>query len=219
MGIHCNWASTKNKTITLVTSLYRPPNTDPTKFNTKLLYFLNLVTSDKFNHIFIAGDTNIDLLKTRSHRNSDQFFTNLCSFGFLPSILRPSRITEYSSSLIDNIFSNCTNLAQRSHIIYDDASDHLPMLLITDLSQPCSQPPQQVNTRDLSAKNYVFFQRLKETTWTDQSVQPTSTHGINSAYNNFSNKFASAVNQSFPFKDKSKNKQKIMWTNHGSHNL
>ena len=199
----------KNKASVLVTSLYRPPNTDLTEFNTKFSDFLNLITSGKFNHIFIAGDTNIDLLKTNTHKNSDQFFTNLCSYGFLPSILKPTRITEHTSSLIDNIFSNCTNLAQRSHIIYDDVSDHLPTYLITDLSQPNNQPTQTINTRDFSAKNYdSYFRCLKETTWTGQSAQLATETDINNAYSSFSIKLTNIINKSFPYKDKSKNKSK-----------
>ena len=30
----------------------------------------------------------------------------LCSYGFLPKIIQPTRVTEHTSSLIDNIFSN-----------------------------------------------------------------------------------------------------------------
>jgi hypothetical protein len=51
------------------------------------------------------GDLNIDLLKSEScvfsNRFSEQFFTS----SFFPLITRPTRITEHTAKLIDNIFT------------------------------------------------------------------------------------------------------------------
>ena len=76
---------------------------------------------------------------------------------------KTDKITEHSSSLIDNIFSNCSNLAQRSHIIYDDISDHLPTLLITDLNEYNNQAAamQPLTTRDFREKIMMFFPSIK----------------------------------------------------------
>ena len=48
-----------------------------------------------------------------------------------PLIDRPSRITEYSATLIDNIFSNNLNEQKSNGLLKNDISDHLPVFSIT----------------------------------------------------------------------------------------
>ena len=50
------------------------------------------------------GDFNIDLLKFESHSATDGFLNTLGSNFFQPYILQPTRITDHSATLIDNIF-------------------------------------------------------------------------------------------------------------------
>ena len=52
----------------------------------------------------IMGDFNIDLLKFESHSATDGFLNTLGSNFFQPYILQPTRITDHSATLIDNIF-------------------------------------------------------------------------------------------------------------------
>ena len=47
-----------------------------------------------------------------------------------PLIDRPSRITEYSATLIDNIFTNDLITGILSGLIINDVSDHLPVFSI-----------------------------------------------------------------------------------------
>ena len=54
----------------------------------------------------LCGDFNIDLLKIENNQNYHQFYNMLCSFGFLPKIIQPTRVTDHHSTLIDKIFSN-----------------------------------------------------------------------------------------------------------------
>ena len=55
--------------------------------------------------LYICGDFNFDLLKVDSNHNT-QHFNLLCSYGFLPHILQPTRVTDNTATVIDNIFSN-----------------------------------------------------------------------------------------------------------------
>ena len=54
----------------------------------------------------LLGDFNIDLLKHESHTSTNEFLDSLSSKMILPYILHPTRITDHSKTLIDNIFSN-----------------------------------------------------------------------------------------------------------------
>ena len=56
--------------------------------------------------VYICGDFNFDLLNLENNHICQEFYNLLCSYGFLPKIIQPSRITDYHTSLIDNIFSN-----------------------------------------------------------------------------------------------------------------
>ena len=60
----------------------------------------------KNKELYICGDFNFDLLKIDSAYNIQKFFNLLCSYGFLPHILQPTRVTKNTATVIDNIFSN-----------------------------------------------------------------------------------------------------------------
>lgn len=54
----------------------------------------------------MQGDFNLDLLKSESHQETKNFLNALNSLFFQPQILQPTRITDHSATLIDNIFFN-----------------------------------------------------------------------------------------------------------------
>ena len=78
------------------------------------------------------GDFNIDLLNTDTCSHTEDYINTLSSFNFLPCILQPTRITEHSATLIDNIFSNNMEHHQVSGNVIHDITDHLPNFLILD---------------------------------------------------------------------------------------
>ena len=49
-----------------------------------------------------------------------------------PLINKPSRITNHSATLIDNIFSNAFGISHNSGIVVNDLSDHLPKSTIRE---------------------------------------------------------------------------------------
>ena len=61
--------------------------------------------------IYLCGDYNIDLLKINTKDHYNTFYNNLTDAGYLPRISLPTRITNHSATLIDNIFSTelCNN--------------------------------------------------------------------------------------------------------------
>ena len=80
--------------------------------------------------IFLCGDFNIDFLKIEINQNYHQFY-NMAkvtpadgSFGFLPKIIQPTRVTDHHSTLIDNIFSNNLTDETKSGNIYLTLSEH-----------------------------------------------------------------------------------------------
>ena len=70
------------------------------KYLTPLLEKLN--REDKF--CFLMGDFNINLMKSNSESDNLQFYNSLCSCFFTPRVLQPTRVTDKSTTLIDNFF-------------------------------------------------------------------------------------------------------------------
>ena len=78
------------------------------------------------------GGFQIDLLKYDEHVVLDNFIDTMYSNGLYPLIDKPTRITQQSATLIDNIFTNDMN---HDNIVcglpVNDISDHLPVFSIS----------------------------------------------------------------------------------------
>jgi len=92
----------------LVGCLYRPPGSDVASFTAQLDTLLSRINNEK-KIAYIAGDFNINLLKYDSHVPTSEYVNCVFSHYFYPTINRPTRITEMSATLIDNIITNDVN--------------------------------------------------------------------------------------------------------------
>ena len=52
------------------------------------------------------GDFNIDLLQSETCHIANKFSERLFTSCFYPIITKPTRITEHTANIIDNIFTN-----------------------------------------------------------------------------------------------------------------
>ena len=104
---------------------------DLTDFNCNYLNKLleNISKEQKF--IFLLGDFNVNLLNYNEHNQTNEFLDSLASNSFIPLILRPTRITSHSTTLIDNIFSNVIDPDIISGNLTSTISDHLPQFAIS----------------------------------------------------------------------------------------
>ena len=92
----------------IVGTIYRHPCMAIDLFNSDFLKpLLHKISSEK-KQILLLGDFNIDLLKCDDEPQIASFMDILGSNLILPQILLPTRVTEYSKTLIDNIFSSPT---------------------------------------------------------------------------------------------------------------
>ena len=85
---------------------YRHPNLDVDVFTSHLQLILPKLTNKQ---VFIMGDFNINLLYCDGHAPTNDFINNLFSYNFLPCTNHPKRISEHSSTIIDNIFISLVN--------------------------------------------------------------------------------------------------------------
>ena len=117
----------KSKNI-IVCCAYRHPDTDARKFTVYLESILSKI--DKNKTICIMGDFNINLLNYESHSNTNEFINSMVSHHLLPHILQPTRVTDHSATIIDNIFTNATEYDTISGNILNQLADHFSQFLI-----------------------------------------------------------------------------------------
>ena len=78
----------------------------------------------------IGSDHNLDFLKCVKHKATDEFISALSEQGYVPTILKPTRVTHQSSTLIDNIFIKGVSVFNYdSFVLVDELSDHYPCVL------------------------------------------------------------------------------------------
>ena len=117
----------------IVGCIYKHPEMAVSQFN-KAIYTMLEKVSRENKKILLMGDFNIDLLKIDIHDESSSYFDIISSFGLLPTILRPTRITCRSKTLIDNIFCNFSDIDTISGNLTCSISDHLPQFSLFNFS-------------------------------------------------------------------------------------
>ena len=94
------------------------------------------------------------LLKCHKEIQSGSKVNEQKSYGLLPTILRPTRITSRSTTLIDNIFSNFSDTAVTSGNLVCSISDHLPQFSSFDFTIDKKKEKEEIFVR-----NYKKFNR------------------------------------------------------------
>ena len=125
----------------VVASIYRHPRYNLSEFISYLEKCLNTLTKEN-KEIYLCGDFNIDLLQIETNNHNQQFYNMLCSYGFLPKIIQPTRVTENTSSLINNIFSN-------NNIIDETKSGNILLTLSEHFSQFVSVIRERLDYRNI----------------------------------------------------------------------
>ena len=102
----------------------------PTDFYCNYLNKLLDNISKQQKSVFLLGDFNVNLLNYNENNQTSKFLDSLASNSFIPLILKTTRITSHSNTLIDNIFSNVIDPDIISGNLIATISDHLPQFSI-----------------------------------------------------------------------------------------
>ena len=114
--------------VTFLCEFYRIPNSDDRLFMPGLKQILNI--SNHYKTAIMCSDQNYDLLKLQSHRYTQEFISQMQDCKFISTMLKPTRVTHSTATLIDNIYvKNKSINRHKSFIIVDGMSDHYPCLL------------------------------------------------------------------------------------------
>ena len=129
-GFETVWIEVKTGVLKILfCCIYRHPRSD---MNTLTLHFNIILPLLTNKQAFIMGDFNLNSLNYDSHTPTFDFMNILFSNNFLPYITRPTRISNNSATIIDNMFTNLTNSKITSGNILTHISDHFPQFLILE---------------------------------------------------------------------------------------
>lgn len=188
----------------IIVNLYRIPNTRIESFIEGINNLLLALKPLNSEEIILAGDFNINLIKFNDHDLTNDFLNTLISHSFLPLITMPTRITQTSATLIDNIFSNRQTNSFESGLIYSSISDHLPVFYLGVEIQNANVKID-VKKRNMSKTNIdLFKQKLLQNDW----LPILNDFNPENAFSKFSTEIEKNFEKCFPFKDFKQDKRK-----------
>jgi len=156
------------------------------------------------------GDFNINLLNYDSHLETENFVNSLGSQNFHPQILKPTRITHHSATLIDNIFFNSLEHLVISGNVLSSITDHLPNFLIVN---KLSNIPKNFKMfkRDYSKfdKN-AFISDCQETDWQKVLYEYSDKSNVTVVFQNFYDHITKTINKYAPIRKLSKKEVKSL---------
>lgn len=153
-----------NSSNTIVGAIYRPPAADINKFLDYMEGTLQRIQSEH-KEVYIMGDFNLDFLSRESRPLVQSFLDLMHASSLFPVIDKPTRVTNESATLIDNIFHNRLNALIKSGIILADISDHYPVFMYTThLAKQCHE--QLIKYRPFSETNRnAFKETISNINW------------------------------------------------------
>ena len=173
-----------------------------------------LFANNAKRNVIICGDYNIDLLKVKKHKLTAEFIDTMFSMNMYPLITKPTRITAYSATLIDNIFTNILDNSTISGLLLNDTSDHLPVFMVYETNCHKNKNRDSFSyKRVITEKSKVALRNdLASQTW--QNV--CNEQDVNTAYNSFVETFIMLYNNNCPIiKYKKNDGAKTPWMTKG----
>ena len=133
------------------------------------------------------------------HELTSSFIDLVYSYGYIPLITRPTRLTEKTATLIDNILTNDLQLPGQNNlngILLTDVSDHLPIFHLHN-TPAAHKIATDKKVRIFNEKNrHIFIRSISEVNWHAVFSSPD----VQSAYTIFFEKLCTIFNESFPKK-------------------
>ena len=153
------------------------------------------------------GDFNINLVNYDSHPETNDFINLMVSHYLLPHILHPTRVTDHSATIIDNIFCNTLEFDTLSGNLLSKISDHFPQfLVIKNVAVPyknCS-----LFQYDYSKfSEHLFLDDFKKLSW--EHTLNNQNLNINVKFDRFDEKVHSTVSHHAPIKKVNKKQLKL----------
>ena len=179
--------------------MYHPPNSEISIFLASYNSLICTMKRENPKSIIIGLDHNLDFLKADRHSTTYDFIQNNLNFGLIPTITRPTRITNSMATLIDNIIVS-QNLCGSyvSSILVNDTSDHLPMVCVLSSLMTAKRGPMVVKCRDTRVQNMNSLKKqLSDHDWTEELTDLSPSTNMEKIHTMLS----SMINHCLPYKE------------------
>ena len=197
--------------IYFILCIYRPPAGN---FTTVLLHHESVLTQLYSNTItlIICGDININYLQ--DSRNKSLLNSLLASFNLHSAVNFPTRISNSSSTTIDNIFIDKTKNTDYSIIpISNGLSDHDAKILLLHNTNVPTQQIKPISKRMINEATIAQFKlNLSYESW----YNVFNDEDLDSSFNNFLNTYLRIYYNSFPPKKVYINNNNRAWLTKGT---
>ena len=140
----------KNKyfTILFFSQLYTQLDTCQKCHPDEFSNFIDSIGQKK--EVIITGDFNIKLLKIHERELFSEFLDTLVAHSFIPKITFPTRFTQTTGTLIDNLFCKLTLQITdiKPGICIKQFSDHQPYFIVTNIVTTRVPQPKYIAIRE-----------------------------------------------------------------------
>ena len=137
--------------------VYKHPKMCIDNFNCDFLYpLLDKINKEK-KSLMLMGDFNTNLLNANNDKSVYNFLDIFGSFSLLPQIIFPTRVTNSSKTLIDNIFFDSSNSKTCSGNLTWNISDHYPQFLMIKNIYPNKKIKHNIHQRNWNKFDQTEF--------------------------------------------------------------
>lgn len=180
--------------------IYRPETVILDSFFSDVARVFDIINKEH-KMSYVMGDYNIDLLKHGSNNKISEFVNLIYSNNFFPCIDRPTRVTEKSATLIDNILTNDMSAKINSGVLVTDITDHFPIFTTSstnsNFSNDMNSDIPKFERRQMKPNNIKGFKNgLSLTNWNEVYNESNPER----AYNVFDTKINRILNTHCPIK-------------------
>ena len=148
----------------------------------------------------MAGDFNLNVLDFENSKKVQHFINLMSSYGMIPTINKPTRVTTNTATAIDHIITNIMiDTDFKTGILKSCISDHFAIMLAFQIGEKNRKvfkksegTYSQANFNETSIESFRL--RLREITWDNLKTSNDSTL----AYNEFLDTFTSIYDDCFP---------------------
>ena len=184
-----------NNQVVIIGGIYRHPKGNIEHFNNALNNVISQINNNTL--AIVLGDININLIS--ENEKVQTYINNFLAKNFIPCITLPTRIRNYSTTLIDHIFiKNPRKLIQNKcssgNLIFD-ITDHLPNFMFLNIEVPLINDRPYIR---LFTENRIklFNDNLANET---DLISNNDLVEVDSTYELFSNNYLKLFNKYFPY--------------------
>ena len=174
---------------------YRHPNTSIKDFSESVNLTLDKVKNKK--RVIWCGDFNINLGNYNSDNGTTSFVNDMIGCNFLPYSLLPTRVTQYSATIIDHLYCNINfadNYFCKAGLLCSDISDHCGNFMFFGKKSIRVNLKDRPFIRLLTKQNInKFKQAVNVIDWSDVYA----INNVDDAYDLFSDKILETFNSNF----------------------